>query len=208
MCVVLLPLMSTNKQTTSKKYMERCTPQRRLYWNIYWYVKMFSFSFLPSYLWLFPSIQQPCQVQPHATMCNIPSEEMSGFPMGSGGQGRLSLHVSCCSVSFFQLSMSHVLAWRYQKQVLGWRSLDCVALLLNYVESAQLFLAPAKQVVESQHWWLWERCSGKGSTQVPQVRSMRGKMLSWKILRPGLVFVWNTVSCLKVFLYTPQWCLP
>ena len=29
--------------------------------------------------------------------------------MGSGGQGRLSLHVSCCSVSFFQLSMSHVL---------------------------------------------------------------------------------------------------
>ena len=34
---------------------------------------------------------------------------MSGFPMGSGGQGRLSLHVSCCSVSFFQLSMSHVL---------------------------------------------------------------------------------------------------
>ena len=109
---------------------------------------------------------------------------------------------------FFQLSMSHVLAWRYQKQVLGWRRLDCVALLLNYVESAQLFLAPAKQVVECQHWWLWERCSGKDSTQVPQVRSMRGKMLSWKILRPGLVFVWNTVSCLKVFLYTPQWCLP
>ena len=89
--------------------MERCTPQRRLYWNMYWYVNMFSLSFLPSYLWLFPSIQQPCQVQPHATMCNISSEEMSGFPMGSGGQGRLSLHVSCCSVSFFQLSMSHVL---------------------------------------------------------------------------------------------------
>ena len=38
-----------------------------------------------------------------------PQSEMSGFPMGSGGQGRLSLHVSCCSVSFFQLSMSHVL---------------------------------------------------------------------------------------------------
>ena len=38
-----------------------------------------------------------------------PQSEMSGFPMGSGGQGRLSLHVSCCSVSFFQLSMSHEL---------------------------------------------------------------------------------------------------
>ena len=31
MCVVLLPIMSTNKQTTSKKYMEKSTPQRRLY---------------------------------------------------------------------------------------------------------------------------------------------------------------------------------
>ena len=28
MCVVLLPIMSTNKLTTSKKYMDRCTPQR------------------------------------------------------------------------------------------------------------------------------------------------------------------------------------
>ena len=45
MCVVLLPLMSTNKQTTSKKYMERCTPQRS---DVLIYVLKHFFSTMPT----------------------------------------------------------------------------------------------------------------------------------------------------------------
>ena len=169
---------------------------------------MFSLSFLPSYLWLFPSIQQPCQVQPHATMCNISSEEMSGFPMGSGGQGRLSLHVSCCSVSFFQLSMSHVLELKVSETSTWLEEVGLCSILVELCANCAALSGSSQAGVKCQHWWLWERCLGKDSTQVLQLRSMRGRMPSWKRLRPGLVFVWNKVSCLKVFLYTPQWCLP
>ena len=104
---------------------------------------MFSFSFLPSYLWLCPSIQQPCQVQPHATMCNISSEEMSGFPMGSGGQGRLSLHVSCCSVSFFQLSMSHVLELKVSETSTWLEEVGLCSIVVELCGNCMLFLAPA-----------------------------------------------------------------
>ena len=139
MCVVLLPIMSTNKLTTSKKYMDRCTPQRS------------DLSFLPSYLWLFPSIQQPCQVQPHATMCSIFSEEMSGFPMGSGGQGRLSLHVSCCSVSFFQLSMSHVLELKVSETCSWLEKVGLCSILVELCGNCAALSGSSQAGVKCQH---------------------------------------------------------
>ena len=126
---------------------------------------MFSLSFLPSYLWLFPSIQQPCQVQPHATMCNISSEEMSGFPMGSGGQGRLSLHVSCCSVSFFQLSMSHVLELKVSETSTWLEEVGLCSILVELCGNCAALSGSSQAGVKCQHWWLWERCLGKDSTK-------------------------------------------
>ena len=81
-----------------------------------------------------------CATSPQS---NISSEEMSGFPMGSGGQGRLSLHVSCCSVSFFQLSMSHVLELKVSETSTWLEEVGLCSIVVELCGNCMLFLAPA-----------------------------------------------------------------
>ena len=126
-------------------------------------------------------------------MCNMSSEEMSGFPMGSGGQGRLSLHVSCCSVSFFQLLYVSCISMKVSEANTWLEEVGLCSIVVELCGNCAALSGSRQAVVECQRWWLWERCLGKDSTQAPQVSSMRGKMPSWKRLRPGLVFVWNKV---------------
>ena len=102
------------------------------------------------YCFLLSSSHARCSPMP---LC-APSPQrrrLSGFPIGSGGQCivRFSLHVSCCSVSFFQLSMSHVLDLNTRNKYLVGRGWTCVALFLSCVEYLQLFLAPASKIVKN-----------------------------------------------------------
>ena len=103
-CIVMLSIMSTNKQNMLKKSMERCTPQRSDFESIETCIdiKMFPHSFLPSYM-LFPDVLQPCQVQPMPLCAATPQRRiLSGFPVFLvASAGKFNLSVSCC--------MSHVL---------------------------------------------------------------------------------------------------
>ena len=89
---------------------------------------------------------------------------LSGFPMGSGGQclGRLGLHASCCSVSFFsfvyvssELEVSETNTWLEVGK--GW---TCVALFLNCVETLQLFLVPSFEVWNGNTDGSWKDALG------------------------------------------------
>ena len=72
--------------------------------------------------------------------------------MGSGGQGRLSLHVSCCSVSFFQLSMSHVLALKVSETSTWLEEVGLCSIVVELCGNcACSFWLQHKQFVECQH---------------------------------------------------------
>ena len=82
---------------------------------------------------------------------SISSEEMSGFPMGSGGQGRLSLHVSCCSVSFFQLSMSYVLELKVSETSTWLEEVGLCSILVELCGNCAALSGSSQAGVKCQH---------------------------------------------------------
>ena len=80
-----------------------------------------------------------------------PQSEMSGFPMGSGGQGRLSLHVSCCSVSFFQLSMSHVLELQVSETSTWLEEVGLCSILVELCGNCAALSGSSQAGVKCQH---------------------------------------------------------
>ena len=104
--------------------------------------------------------------------------------------------------------MSHVLELKESETCTWLQKVGLCSILVELCGNCAALSGSSQAGGKWQHWWLWERCLGKDSNQVLQLWSMRGRMPLWERLRPGLVFVWNKVSCLKVFLYTSQWCLP
>ena len=155
----------------------------------YWYeYNMFPLSFLPSYMLLFPSIQQPCQVQPHATMCTISSEEkIVWIPNWFWWTVYSQVQCACFMLQCLIFSVVYVSCIRieYQKQILGWKRLNLCSIVLELCGiPAALSGSSLKNCQKWKLWRLMQRCSPLVLAPQCLAVSSRDRMLFWMRLRP------------------------